>query len=337
LDEYTQMHISSTIASLGMIMNATAIAEKIFNGGEPSCDSVAMLKKQHQCINEELAAVKQILKNELRTFNAHDAIPNALFSDIMSHGGKMLRPRLVLLSALALHGNTALEQIDTATRNKLLRLAVVVELVHTASLMHDDVLDQALIRRDTPSLNARLGDKVAILAGDILYSKAFEMLLDTAPAQTTRALITCVRHMCRGEVINLEDHGSEAYERIIDDKTAALMRFCCKAGAEISSASITEHSLTQPFAAFGHSFGMVYQLADDLSDGDVSDEVADNDRILSRLRHYTALADDALSSIPASIYRDGLVALLDFVVLDVESTSGSTLREPNNATCGMTV
>ncbi len=280
------------------------------------------LEETHNCIADELSAVDCKIRDQLRQVCADDALLNAVFRDLLDRQGKKLRPRLALLSAFALRDGKLTEPPFESTREAVISLAAIVELVHNASLMHDDVLDRAATRRGVESLNARFGDKIAILAGDILYSQAFEMLIDTASPETTRELISCVRHMCRGEVINLCGAGPDVYESILEDKTASLMQFCCKAGVDTVRMPGDDDAILEAFASFGLNFGMVYQLADDFADGDVDIATVTRETILSRLRHYAALASEALAAIPDSIYTRGLEALLSFVIQGVESASG---------------
>lgn len=267
------------------------------------------LDQAHACIADELNDVESVIRAQLTAICGEDDLMNDVMEAFFSGGGKRLRPRLVLLSAMGLHGHP----LDGPVRERVLRLAAIVELVHSASLMHDDVLDRAATRRNAASLNERFGDKIAILAGDVLYSHAFELLLDVADPHTTRNLVHCVQQMCHGEMLNLTCRGLDAYETVIEDKTALLMAFACEAGAHAACGGEGSQESEAAYRRFGHSFGMVYQLADDLDDDDVSPEAATREQIRVRRCHFSAQASAGLQAMPPSPYRDGLTALLDAV------------------------
>ncbi len=269
-------------------------------------------------IKPELAQVESTLRERLQRICKGDPVLDEAFQAFFQGRGKMLRPRLVLLSALSLRGEALRDPGLQTQREALIALAAVAELVHSASLLHDDVLDAASARRGHPSLNARFGNKMAILAGDILYSQAFEILSEALNSEIALMLTRCVFQMCRAEVTNLVAHDFETYTAIIEAKTASLMMFCCRAGADVVRRADDTPARIQALERFGHCFGMVYQLADDLADGDSEVATANRERVITLLAHYTNGARAALHHIADSVFKSNLAMLLAYVVAGTE-------------------
>ena len=284
------------------------------NAGETGMN----LEKEQAIIAPELDRVETLIRTRLQRICKDDTVLDEAFHTFFRGHGKMLRPRLVLLSAFALREEALRDPAQKARHEALIALATVAELVHSASLLHDDVLDAASTRRGHPSLNARFGNKMAILAGDILYSQAFELLTETFSSEITLMLTRCVFQMCRAEVSNLVDHDFETYKAIIEAKTASLMMFCCRAGAEVVRRADDPPESIQALERFGHCFGMVYQLTDDLADGDSAVAVANRERVAGLLAHYTDGAQTALNAIANSAYKSNLSMLLAYVVAGTE-------------------
>lgn len=172
--------------------------------------------------------------------------------------GKWIRAALTLLSANAC-GKTGL---------RVHQVAVAVELVHLATLIHDDIIDQAPMRRGMQSVAGGWGNSVSVLMGDFLYSKAFKLLLasQSIPAQTM--LTHATGQMCLGEIKQLcfstdSSFQETGYLEMIENKTASLMAAACAAGAEFSGLDDEE---IQRFHEFGHSIGMAFQITDDVLD-----------------------------------------------------------------------
>jgi octaprenyl-diphosphate synthase len=172
-------------------------------------------------------------------------------------GGKLLRPSLLLLSG-GLFGAVTADHI---------RAAAILEMVHSASLLHDDVLDQGLLRRGLPTLNRRWGNRAAILLGDLILAKAFELAAPLEP--DIRAILAhTIRRTCDGEIQQTGCTGDfqipeRQYLRILSQKTAALFRGACLLGARLAGAASNECG---SIARFGYHAGMAYQMMDDLLD-----------------------------------------------------------------------
>lgn len=174
------------------------------------------------------------------------------------NGGKRLRPILLLLSA----------KLFGPTSDSAVRLAAVVEMIHTATLVHDDVIDVAETRRGKPSPNMVWGNHTSVLAGDWLYMQAFQIALRERNFHVLDILIALTQRMVEGELIQLERIGkidvSEAdYMELVDCKTASLFSACSRLGATIAGADDATESKLGDFA---WNLGIAFQLVDDILD-----------------------------------------------------------------------
>src|SRR5271157_5387676 len=210
-------------------------------------------------IQDELEQVeKKIAAESVASVDAVTAIGQYL----QSSGGKRLRPSLLLLSA-KLAGVPRGPGGATAVQ-----LGAVVELIHTATLLHDDVIDGAETRRGRPSTNVKWGNHTCVLAGDWLYMQAFQIALRERRFQILDLLIGLTQIMVEGELLQLERIGRiEVTEadcmELVDRKTARLFSVCAKLGALVSGAdSQTEERLGE----YAWNLGMAFQLVDDLLD-----------------------------------------------------------------------
>ncbi len=177
----------------------------------------------------------------------------------LASGGKRIRPAMLLLSA---------RSCGADQQDRLARLASVVEIMHAASLVHDDIVDHSAMRRGRPSAKARWGSDVSVLVGDFLYSRAIQTVVADGDIRILRALADAIVAMTRGEVLQLEFlHDlkiSEAdYLRIVTSKTAVLMSAACRVGALAAEAP---PALVEALAAFGLNLGIGFQLVDDALD-----------------------------------------------------------------------
>lgn len=180
-----------------------------------------------------------------------------LVQHLKHYRGKRLRPALLLLAAKACGG----------VRPAHHTLAAAVEMIHTATLVHDDVLDGADVRRHAATVNARWGEKTAVLMGDMLFTHAFH-LTSTVDGRACAVIGEATNRVCAGELRQVCERGnlalSEAeYFAMIDGKTAALTECCGRLGAEYAGAT---HHVADRLAAFGKYLGLAFQVADDLLD-----------------------------------------------------------------------
>ncbi len=209
---------------------------------------------------------KKLIENELDLFEQHfkEAVKSriSLLDRIMQYivkrKGKQMRPMLVLLSA-KLHG-----EINNASY----RAASLVELLHTATLVHDDVVDDALERRGMFSINALWKNKIAVLVGDYLLSKGLLLSLENKDFTILTILSNAVKKMSEGELLQIEktrnlNFDESVYYEIISGKTASLLASSCAAGAS----SVTDNpAIIQKMQEFGENVGMAFQIKDDLFD-----------------------------------------------------------------------
>lgn len=177
---------------------------------------------------------------------------------LQANGGKRLRPILLLVST----------RLFTEPSLDAIRLAAVVELIHTATLVHDDIIDEAKTRRGKPSANIIWGNQTSVLAGDWLYMQAFQIALRLRSFEVLDLLITLTQQMVDGELLQLERIGklniSEAdCLELMDRKTASLFAACTRLGAIAGGASEEDQST---LGEFGWNLGMAFQVIDDVLD-----------------------------------------------------------------------
>jgi octaprenyl-diphosphate synthase len=188
------------------------------------------------------------------------ALINQIGHYIVSAGGKRIRPRLVLLFANAL-GYEGPHQYT---------LAATVEFIHTATLLHDDVVDESMLRRGRQTANAVFGNAASVLVGDFLYSRAFQMMVSVGDLRVLDVLADATNVIAEGEVLQLmnmhdPDLAVEEYLRVIRSKTAKLFEASARLGAMLAGAG---PAVEQACATFGRSLGTAFQLVDDLLDYD---------------------------------------------------------------------
>jgi octaprenyl-diphosphate synthase len=206
-------------------------------------------------VGPELLAVERAIAREL-------ASPVGLIHEmgdfIAGAGGKRLRPILLLMAA----------RLAGYAGPRAVRMGCVVELLHTATLIHDDVVDQAPLRRGRPSANARWGDDASVLVGDHLYSKSFALMVQDGDAAVLETLARATVSMTEAEVFQLERKrsgtiGEADYLRIITQKTASFMSACCRIGALLAGA---EEKQVEGLTRFGLDIGIAFQMSDDSLD-----------------------------------------------------------------------
>ncbi|WP_020158219.1 MULTISPECIES: octaprenyl diphosphate synthase [Methylobacter] len=203
----------------------------------------------------EAKAVDQLIINEL---SSDVILINQVGHYIIGNGGKRLRPMLLLLAAKALGG----------ANNNHLVLAAVIEFIHTATLLHDDVVDDSDRRRGKESANAVWGNAASVLVGDYLYSSAFEMMVRTGNMRVMEILSKTTTAIAEGEVLQLlncnnPETTEEKYLEVIARKTAILFSAATRLGAVLSNAS-TE--VEEGLALYGQHLGIAFQLIDDALD-----------------------------------------------------------------------
>ena len=205
-------------------------------------------------IEPDLAQVTKRLLAYLRNPIARRAVY------MITAGGKRLRPALVLLAGRS--GDYA------ARRVALIELGVAVELIHTATLIHDDIIDGASLRRQQPTFHERFGTERAVLMGDYLYSLAFAILSKLGDPHVNADMAEVCRQLSRGELAEVENRYNiettrAQYLQIIKDKTASLIAACCSLGASVAGA---KPQTARRLGEFGWKFGLAFQIMDDCLD-----------------------------------------------------------------------
>ncbi|HSW06288.1 octaprenyl diphosphate synthase [Aquabacterium sp.] len=203
----------------------------------------------------EMQQVDEVIRRRL---SSDVALINQISHYIVSAGGKRIRPRLVLLFASALG-------FDGAAR---FEMAATVEFIHTATLLHDDVVDESSLRRGRQTANALFGNAASVLVGDFLYSRAFQMMVGVERMRVLEVLADATNIIAEGEVLQLmnmhdPDLSVDDYLRVIRFKTAKLFEASARLGAVLADA---EPALEEACADYGRSLGTAFQLVDDLLD-----------------------------------------------------------------------
>ena len=209
----------------------------------------------YEPIAEELGRVRRVFDDEL---NSEWPFVRQLCGHVSRFRGKMLRPALVLLSAKSC-GRVTREHIT---------LAAVAELVHIATLVHDDVLDEGRVRRGLPSINSLQGNEGAVLLGDFLISHAFHLCSSLDSQYASRLIGSTTNTVCEGELLQVRQRNNyrlseQEYFGIIARKTASLTSTCCLLGAKFAGA---EPAVITSFEAFGLNLGVAFQIVDDVLD-----------------------------------------------------------------------
>ncbi|QQS33413.1 MAG: polyprenyl synthetase family protein [Acidobacteriota bacterium] len=207
-------------------------------------------------IEDEMRAVEAEFD---RQASSNLQVVNYLGEFLRASGGKRLRPALLILASKAAGGGE---------RESVIRMATVMEMLHTATLVHDDIIDNAETRRNMPSMNAQFGNQTAVLMGDWLYMSAFETSLQERSLRILDILTKLTRKMTEGELIQLTligklDISEDDYFEILKRKTAYLFAACCEVGAILADAK--EETVTA-MRQFGLELGIAFQMSDDLLD-----------------------------------------------------------------------
>lgn len=208
-----------------------------------------------QLLAADMAAVDAVIRARL---HSEVVLVNQIGEYIVNSGGKRLRPMLVLLSAQAF-GYAGQYQHN---------LAAVVEFIHTATLLHDDVVDESELRRGRETANAMFGNAASVLVGDFLYSRAFQMMVEVGEMRVMQTLADATNVIAEGEVLQLlncndADVDIPSYMRVIHYKTAKLFEAAMRLGAILGKASAADEEAA---AKYGMHLGTAFQLIDDVLD-----------------------------------------------------------------------
>jgi octaprenyl-diphosphate synthase len=213
------------------------------------------MEKVLNLINDDLARVEEQFKKDL---TSEVTLIRKVGEYVLGSGGKRMRPMLLLLSA-RLAGYSGEQHIG---------LASVVEFIHTATLLHDDVVDSAVLRRGQESANAVWGNEASVLVGDFLFAKTFSIMVREGNLDVLRTLSDATTQMAEGEVQQLIntcdlDMDEERYLDVVRNKTAILIAAACRVGAILGESSPEKE---EALAEFGMDLGIAFQLMDDALD-----------------------------------------------------------------------
>lgn len=209
----------------------------------------------HQVVKSEFDQVNELIINRL---NSEVGLVENIGQYIIDAGGKRLRPLLVLLSA----NSCGYQGSQHAA------LAAIIEFIHTATLLHDDVVDTSDLRRGRATANAKFGNAPSVLVGDFLYSRAFQMLVEIGNMNIMKIIADTTNIISEGEVQQLINAGNPdtseaAYNEVIRKKTAQLFDAAAETGALLAGASPKQQAA---MGRYGHHLGMAFQLVDDALD-----------------------------------------------------------------------
>jgi len=268
---------------------------------------------------EDMAAVDALIRRRL----ASDvALVNQVAEYIVGAGGKRLRPMLLLLAARALgHRGPDAHQ-----------LAAVVEFIHTATLLHDDVVDESDLRRGRRTANAVFGNAASVLVGDFLYSRSFQLMVELDRTEVMRILADTTNRIAEGEVLQLlhvrnPDTDEAAYLRVVERKTAVLFAAATRLGALLAGA---DAATCDAMHEYGLNLGYAFQIADDVLDyaadaealgKNLGDDLAEGKATLP-LIHAITHSDDATRARLRDAVEHGDVAAMPHVVAAIRATGG---------------
>lgn len=236
-----------------------------YGANENQINSNTLLKRIRTLISNDLDTLNHFILNEL---SSQVSLTQEITDHIFASRGKQLRPLLVLLSAHACTPKKALSDPHYA-------IAVIIEFVHTATLLHDDVVDHSTLRRGRKTANALWGNAASVLVGDFLYSRAFQILSRYQYPEIMRVLSETTNAIAEGEVQQLMNQGdahlTEArYFQVITQKTAQLFSAAAESGAILENADMkTQKAL----ADYGLHLGLAFQIIDDLLDYETSADI----------------------------------------------------------------
>lgn len=216
----------------------------------------ALLATIRQPVTLDLEQLDQLI---LRELHSDISLIQAVTKHIVSAGGKRLRPLVVILCARAAGYRGDVEHLELAT---------IIEFVHTATLLHDDVIDGSMMRRGNDTANAVYGNQASVLVGDFLYSRSFQILTRRSNVPIMQVLANTTNAIAEGEVIQLmncndPDTTEHAYYQVIERKTAKLFESACEIGVMLDTA---QPQLQQAAATYGLNIGLAFQIIDDILD-----------------------------------------------------------------------
>lgn len=211
--------------------------------------------------------LNQVNEQILGRMHSHVPLIPELAAHLITSGGKRMRPVLTLASA-------KLCGYEQATENRAVGLATCVEFIHTATLLHDDVVDKSDQRRGNETANNIWGNQASVLVGDFLFARAFELMVEDGNLEVLRILASASATISEGEVAQLQTAGDlsttlEDYMKVIEGKTAALFAAACEVGAVVAA---QDSEIQERLRLYGLNLGLAFQIADDILDWSAKQE-----------------------------------------------------------------
>jgi octaprenyl-diphosphate synthase len=287
-----------------------------------------MPQPQTKPLTDELADVRALVRDDLLAVNreiqdrlqSKVALINQLSAYIVNSGGKRLRPIVVLLGSKA-SGYTGQDHT---------KLAAIIEFIHTATLLHDDVVDASEMRRGHSTANAIWGNEASVLVGDFLYSRAFEMMVEVNNMRVMEILARTTNMIAEGEVMQLlnchnPDTTEAHYIQVIRSKTAKLFEAAAQLGAVVAG---QDKDIQAKMATYGMHLGTAFQLIDDVLDysrdnsalgKNIGDDLAEGKPTLP-LIHALHKSDESQRRLLRTVIECGGLDRIDDVVAAIEST-----------------
>jgi octaprenyl-diphosphate synthase len=270
-----------------------------------------------QLITNDMDSVDRLIIESLKS---DVVLINQIGAYIVHSGGKRLRPMIVLMAAQAC-GYDGSKHVD---------LAAIIEFIHTATLLHDDVVDGSVLRRNRETANAVWGNEASVLVGDFLYSRAFEMMVGVGEMRVMDILSHATNRIAEGEVLQLlnvhnPDTTEAEYMEVIKRKTATLFEAGARLGAVIAGVPGEQE---QALAAYGLHLGIAFQLVDDALDYDASksdigknvgDDLAEGKPTLPLIQAMKQ-ADDTTRQQLSEIIEQGGLDQIDFVMQSIAAS-----------------
>ncbi len=281
---------------------------------------------------DDMAGVDGLIRSRL----ASDvALINQVAEYIIGAGGKRLRPMLLLLAARAVsqhHSTGSHDAATPASDGDVQQLAAVIEFIHTATLLHDDVVDESDLRRGRNTANAVWGNAASVLVGDFLYSRSFQLMVELERAEVMRILADTTNQIAEGEVLQLlhvrNPYTDEvAYLRVIDRKTAVLFAAATRLGGLLGGA---DTATCDALHAYGLNLGYAFQISDDVLDyasdtstlgKNLGDDLAEGKATLP-LIHAMAHSDNLTQARLRTAIQQGDINALPDVLDAIHATRG---------------
>jgi len=268
-------------------------------------------------VRDDLTALDQVIRTR---FRSEVPLVDQVAEHIISGGGKRLRPLLVLLAgrACGMSGETHIEA------------AAFIEFIHTATLLHDDVVDGSSLRRGRETANEVFGNQASVLVGDFVYTRAFQIMAGLKSQPVIEIMANATNVIAEGEVLQLMNAGDpdtteERYMQVIYRKTAQLFEAGAEVAAVLSGSAVHEQ---QALARYGRHLGTAYQLVDDVLDyqsnpeergKNLGDDLAEGKPTLP-LIHVMKHGDDAQRALVRAAIEEGGLEQLDAILAAIEAT-----------------